>query len=508
MKNFYLFLIFLILPLFLSSQDANIDSTSFNGVSLNGEFGSISFGGQSYTRIRLLPEFMIWKFGVGLDIDLLLDSDGNIVEEDWDEFEDYLNKIYYVRFGKRGDIFYTKIGGFTNYTLGKGLIMNGYTNMINFPELRQIGVQVGGKLPFAGINMEFFSSNYTKNEILAGRLSAIPLESSGMPFFNKLNLGFSFATDRNQFGNISDKDGDKYPDVFDDFPDNKNYHLDSDSDGYADEIDSDLDGDNLLDYEYVKNNWTDMDSLLIEEMLNAGYLDDDIYRKIMHQYSEKDAISIIGFDYELPLIQTDLLYLSNYAEFAKIIDHSYGVILPGFYSKFLIFDMRLEFRHYSDDFEPNFFNQLYDVERSIVFGDTILTKEQTIKNINSSSGWYGSVTTQIFNLMFFNISYEDMYGKDIQNGKSIWSSIYLKPNLIPKISTAKISYTQTRVDNIFSDYRTPTSMIDGKIGFNITPNSQLVGLYQERYIDMNGDNKIEGKEEVLKTMNFGIEISF
>ena len=52
--------------------------------------------------------------------------------------------------------------------------------------------------------------------------------------------------DRNQYLGLKDRDGDGRPDLVDDFPDDKNYWLDTDGDGLAD-IDTDrefdVDGD-------------------------------------------------------------------------------------------------------------------------------------------------------------------------------------------------------------------------------------------------------------------------
>lgn len=67
--------------------------------------GSVTIGDNTYSQIRLMPEIVIWKFGFGLDIDLLIDSEGKVRKEDWDEAQDIINKIYYIRFAQRKDPF-------------------------------------------------------------------------------------------------------------------------------------------------------------------------------------------------------------------------------------------------------------------------------------------------------------------------------------------------------------------------------------------------------------------
>ena len=42
----------------------------------------------------------------------------------------------------------------------------------------------------------------------------------------------------------------------------------------------------------------------------------------------------------------------------------------------------------------------------------------------------------------------------------------------------------------------------------MSANTELVGTYQERYVDLDGNGKIKGKDETIKTMNFGVEFRF
>ena len=72
--------------------------------------GATTINNTNYQQIGLRADIPIWKLGFGLDIQLLIDDEGNIREEDWDEFEDYLDKIFYIRWGRKGDPFYAKDG--------------------------------------------------------------------------------------------------------------------------------------------------------------------------------------------------------------------------------------------------------------------------------------------------------------------------------------------------------------------------------------------------------------
>ncbi|MDP8201404.1 MAG: FecR family protein, partial [Candidatus Tenebribacter burtonii] len=208
-------------PDVIKEKKSDSSSGPFN---MGGGVGSVMLGDEIYTQIRLMPEITLGKFGLGLDVDLLIDSNGNVRKEDWDDFEDYVNKIYYLRYGERGDTFFGRLGGFKSYTLGHGLVMKDYSNMLRYPEHKQIGIQLGGNLPVAGMTAEIFTANAVKNEILGGRLTIKPLSNMDISLLNNLVLGGTVAHDRNQIKGLLDSDDDDYPNYFDDYPFNDEWH--------------------------------------------------------------------------------------------------------------------------------------------------------------------------------------------------------------------------------------------------------------------------------------------
>ncbi len=501
----YCFLVILPVALFAQFDDTPRDSgKTFN---MGGMIGAVSAGNRTYTQIRLMPEINIWKFGFGLDIDLLIDSEGNLREEDWDEAKDIVNKIYYIRFAQRGEPFYARIGGFPMYSVAYGLIMNEYSNMMLYPEVRQIGAMVGFNLPLPlKPGMEVFSSNVQKNEILAGRVHCSPLSATDVPLLKNVVVGVSAATDRNQYGKYNDKDNDEIPDIFD--PNNRVRNLinDIDGDGIANNVDLDIDGDMILDSPlinlYVADQYPGLDDLAIP------YLDQQL--TTLKFYDEESEVVIVGADYTLHLIDKDLFKLSHYAEYAKIKDYGSGMIFPGFYSKILIFDLNLEFRRFEDKFLPGYFNFLYDEQRSFaVAGDTLLTKESLLENVKMCFGWYGSVKAYLWNFLYFKLAYQDMYGEDVTTGKSLWATAGLMPKIIPNLKEISVSYAQSNMPHIaLNKLKTPEASVGGKLSYAISHNTFLVGRYTERYVDYDGNGKISGKDETVKFMNFGVEFLF
>ncbi|MCK4312696.1 MAG: hypothetical protein KAW88_08185, partial [Candidatus Cloacimonetes bacterium] len=477
-------------PIEKPEEDTGTGAGPFN---MGGGVGTIMIGDNTYFQLRLLPEICVGKFGLGLDIELLIDNEGNIRKEDWDDWKDYLNKIYYLRYGLRGDPFYGRIGGFPSYTLGHGLVMKDYTNMLRYPNVRQIGVQLGGKLPVAGMTAEVFTSNAVKNEILAGRLTIKPLNNTEIPLFKNLIFGGTVATDRNQFGGLTDE-------VL------ESIQMDTDGDGIYDDLDGDLDGDMIPDYENLLKQYTPEQ---IEEMIANGTIIVD-YDVIADELNlGEDDIMVFGVDYELPLVTKKLFYLSHYGEAAKILDHNMGFIFPGFYSKFLIFHMNLEYRIYQEDFMPAFFDQLYDEQRAVAnITDNIITpKEDMLADMTKSQGWYGSITANLLNFIFLTVAYEDMYGEDDVNFRSLWGKVNFDTKFIPKLTKAELSYSQTRFDKL-TEFKSPNAIIEGTIGYSLGGSTQLVAKYQERYVDLDGNGKIKGEDETITTMNIGVEFRF
>ncbi len=487
MKKAFL-LSMLIIPILILAQD---EEPASNGLNMGGGIGTVLMGGETYSQIRLMPELVLGKFGLGLDIELLIDSEGNIREEEWDEFEDYVNKIYYLRYGQRGDSFYGKIGGFPYYTLGHGLIMKDYTNMLRYPQVRQLGVQLGGKLPLAGLELEAFTSNITENDILAGRVVIAPLKEMNLPIISNIKFGATIVHDANQYNGLLDSDDDNYADVFDDFPDDDNWH---------DQVDYDIE-DYLAAYVSIVG-----DSTGFQNWFDTSDYINNKRNKSFSDLGEED-ITVFGVDYEIPLVQSDLFKLSHYGELAQIVDHNMGFIFPGFYSKFLIFHMNLEFRMYQDDFMSAYFDNIYDGQRAVVYGDTVILKESLLEYTTESKGWHASLTTNFFQVLLLTVTYEDMYGEDDERVKSLWGKLAFNNTFIPKLNIAEVNYSQTGFDKL-KYFKTPSSLIEGKLGYTMSANTVIVGTYQERYVDLNNDKIIKGKDETIKTMNFGVEFRF
>ncbi len=460
--------------------------------------GTVTIDGVTYSQIRLMPEFPIWKFRLGFDLDLLIDGDGKIRKEDWDDFDDYLNKVLYLQFATKKDPFYFRLGGFPKVKYGQGLIMKDYTNMLNYPDKKQLGTEIAVNTKFFDLGFDVFCPNVFEHDILAGRVKAKPLEILDIPIIKDIQFGITAVTDLDQLGGLKDSDDDGYPDKFDDYPDDKNWWADTDGDGWSDPRNqNEVGGDSTGFVDLDANN----DNIIDTGSINSLNL------KQAFKLGKKEGITILGFDYTIPLLNSKPLKIYHYGEFAQILDYGNGIIFPGFGSRFLIFDLNLEYRIFGKKFEPNYFNYLYDNERAVIVGDSVVTKESLLNNIKSAQGWRGELTIHLFSFIDLSINYEDIHGADYDMGKTIQGQVDLKKYLIPKLSYAYARYSQSKVENI-KTWKSPNSIIEAQFGYELSPSSLLVANYKEYYEDINGDHEIKGDDETITSFTFSVKLKF
>ncbi len=442
--------------------------------------GAVTIGDEMYTRIRLLPEFKFWKFRLGLDFDILLGSDGKVREKDWDDFDDYLNKILYLQFAQRKDPFYFRLGGFSNLKFGNGLIMNNYTNMLDYPDVKQLGAEVAFNTNFYGLGLDLFSSNLDRNDLLAGHITALPFTPTKIPLIENLAVGATVVTDRDQYSGIRARKNEYFPDKSEGMDENDWLHvwelINGDSTGF--------------------NNWYEEheDSLHFHDYPSS--LDD------------KKEITEVGLDYTLPLVNTKAFDLYNYGEFAKILEHGHGFVFPGFGARFLVFNVQLDYRLFGEEFEANYFNRLYDAERARIVNDTVLiAKATTLDSLSKSQGWRGLISADILDFLTLSVEYEDISGDNYPVGKSILAEVSLNQSIIPQISHAYAKYSQTNVEEI-QEWKSPNASIDTQVGYNLSANSLLIWEYREHYVDKNNDGKIKGSDETISTYSLGVQLRF
>ena len=328
--------------------------------------GSATLDGVLYNQLALRPEINIWKVGIGLDLVLYVDNEGNMRNEEWDIENDpglLLDKILYVRYGRVTDPVWIKYGSIEGKTMGYGGLLNSYSNMMEFPTVRRVGINTGFNIgPVGG---ELFLSNIkdiSRGGTIAGFRMAYTV-SDDIP----LTIGVNYITDANMFSGLKDKDSDSYPDIFDDFPDDSTLWNDTDGDGWPDPghgdsvldslIDIDADGDNIID-------------------ANENEDEIDLKATPFSLKNNKAITNALSFDIGYPILDSDLMTLKVYSEYNQLnfpgfitSDSTFkrpersgsGITLPGLRSTlFGILNLSLEYRMISGSYVPQFFDQAYD----------------------------------------------------------------------------------------------------------------------------------------------------
>jgi hypothetical protein len=171
------------------------------------------FGDQTYQRISLTPDLAFGKFGVGVEVALHYRFENNdlvFLEEDWvpdpftfqETLSLYLAKIRYVRYGLKGDPLFVKLGSIEDGTLGNGFIMGNYANTLFMPQRRLFGLSldVDGQLfDFPYVGLETHVGDLSALDVMGARLFVRPLVGTEIPVARDLQVGGTFAADRDPY---------------------------------------------------------------------------------------------------------------------------------------------------------------------------------------------------------------------------------------------------------------------------------------------------------------------
>ena len=432
------FFIILFLSSFLLGQ-GTMDPTYM------ASFGSVTINGKLYNQLSFRPEFSTNKIGIGFDIYLYFDEDGNLYKEDWDfsstsaSLKTIVDKIYYLRYGQPFDNLYFRVGSLPNVTLGQGILIKNYANNIDYPQIRRAGFDL--RYQMSGFKFQFIHSDLKEVQKpgLIGFRAAIPIASN-------FDIGFSVASDFNQYNGLVDSDGDGYPDfvepqwandsnqwyagqefqdlnqaIFDDIYDITGaVYIDEDGnqfefgqDGYIDTPDGqcdDIDNENCI---------------LLYNQLHAG---DNTF----NMNSEKNNMSGLSLDLGLR-INDNLLIYSEYAQLLGEtsdptcsdsedcigVENSpedfdatlgYGFIPIGISGDFGSFKFSMDYRRNSNNFIFGYWDKNYDHNRIMENNGSLITKESTLYQYGSQKGLNVGLEANVSKYFKFSMDYTKMKG--------------------------------------------------------------------------------------------------
>lgn len=503
--------------------------------------GAVTIDGQLYNQIAFRPTFTIGKLSMGLDLAVYINAEGKISTHNWDEFEDYLNMLYYLSWATKFDPFYIRLGGLDEVTFVNGISIDRYTNMLEYPVKKRFGTEFGisnKNKEERGIAMSFYGFIADWTEI-AG-ISATPgLLGARFAIGGFLEVGLSAVADLNPFNAFEDDiDGDGYADLMDMFPLNANFHVDTDGDGIADAADVDDDGDNLWEYTPVPGLTTEIIDTYINPMFPTydGYESIDSIETIyiptidtlMTQHpavfaaSADITIPIIrrsGFSMEIYSVGAVLGYLDGNTSVMDLTtdDVFIGTSPVGIgitVSNFLT--AKLEYRWAQENFQYGFFDRNYDLNRVYFVQDEnqnfiAKTKYDQLLAINlpESQGFYGSIGINIANFFTLDCNYMNMVSGlgDVLQTFQIEASV--PKGTIPLVSEILAYYHRNNDPNPW-DFKNPTerTVMGAKLGMDLGGGVSIVYNYMLTYRDMNGDAVIDPKTESVTIMSVETGFNF
>ncbi len=183
-----------------TSRDGSAAPASGSGWS--GSLGPVVIGDKTWTKMLLAPQFQLGKLTLALYVPIYYDANEpiwetsrwyNADEYDFENFGDFLHdillKFRFIQYGSKGDEVFVKVGSIDDFVIGHGLIMNNYNNMLQFPSVRKIGLQLD--LDFGAVGFESMMADVHETKIFGGRAYVRPFTG----FLDRLAFGLSYVTD-------------------------------------------------------------------------------------------------------------------------------------------------------------------------------------------------------------------------------------------------------------------------------------------------------------------------
>jgi hypothetical protein len=162
-------------------------------------YGRISEGSETswYGSLILMPELYVGSFGIGLHVDLRLNTaTRRIRSEDFDSVRDYLGLLYFVTYGPedQDSTAYGRFGSIEDASLGYGQFFDRYRNTVRIDDpMRGLVVQV----PIDRFQFQAVYNDFVSPGVFGTHGSYYPLgiePEAGLP---QTSVGASLAGDLN-----------------------------------------------------------------------------------------------------------------------------------------------------------------------------------------------------------------------------------------------------------------------------------------------------------------------
>ncbi len=429
--------------------------------------GMVTIDDAQWTRIAVAVDVPVWRFGVCFDLEMFLDSEGNFSNRGWN-FSDgrsagqsLLRKIRYIRFNKEEDPVFIKVGGLDNVTYNYGFIVNGFTNMLDYPGTKLFGVQfdINDVSPI-GLTMRTMIPDVmdfgNDGGMIFNQLGFRPMKALDKKILSGIKISGIFAADFNQYAPARDWDYTM-----------KGSAYDLDEDGIQDST-------NVHDIHFDPTDTTDYYEKVVQKQKNANAFDTIIEHKDKWASRAEDKFMMLGGDIIVPILTGKVIKLDLYGQaglaFAgddSTVDKTFkgwGIGAPGAFAKLGPVWAQIEYRHARDQFEAGYFNTYYLKER--ISRDPIFVKEQNLSK-EHKNGVFGKLGFNIKNFLVLEGAYQYMKGDgykteyyadgttgQVENIDQRFNAVANVGDVllskIPKVTKVEAFYDQTNINsNIF-----------------------------------------------------------
>jgi hypothetical protein len=373
-----------------------------------------------------------------------------------------------------------------------------------------------------GVNVYGFTNDFKENLGVTGvRLSA--------PISYGFTGGVSWVGDRNQYLGLKDSDDDGRPDLVDDFPDNRNWWVDTDGDGWAD-------NDTLNEFDVDGDGWTD--SSFTWPLWGIVIDPDGVSTKPepINIKKESDPINSFALDVGIPLLRDGPISLDFYAQYASLlgktidpdpinykeIDAGYGIIPLGLSAGFGPAKFNFEFRMIpKGNFEFGYFNRSYEIERATfqsISGNqgTIITKASKLGTYGKQDGFYSSLNINLGSLFDAGMAFQNLKGKQYNSeinkfeeaSNQSFSAILKLTKPISKIDRASWFYQQRNVPNPFDFDYSESTIMGYNASLKLGNGMVLTYIFRRTFQDFNGDGDVKDEGETINMTSIETSFSF
>jgi len=382
-----------------------------------------------------------WSAGVAAPLHfVMMDEDPScdciIRNEDWDELNDYMRIIRFVQYGKPADRIYARIGELKDVSIGHGTVVDRYYNVVDINHYK-LGFRTNIDLDYGGFEL-LVDSLTSQPNVIALRPFVRPFTFFDVePILKGLSVGLVFAAD-------------------------------------------------FFAPEALK---TDTDGSL------------DVSSTNTLKTSSTGIASVYGLDMDWQFVLQDWVSLVPFVDLLAMNDFGFGSHVGAFLNFELPMDMhidtRWEWRYASGQYQPSYFNSLYEIERWSFTGGPKLAAVRSRNADDARHGFLGSIDFRVANWLTVGSTYEDYQGPNNSN-------LTIRASL-PYIFGVKAAafYSKRSFEGFSEVFSLDDAMLVGMLRWNFWGPMVVTAEYARQW-QVND----EGSYETTDTWNTGVGAEF